>query len=70
MQEGRIMQAVKGLSGKYHATTGEWTTESKLKTLCGVAISPNYRRMDTRAVKCDKCLERLNKSVIVTSLVA
>ena len=38
------LETVKGLSGFRHLTRGEWNKEgNKLKTLCGTAISPNYR---------------------------
>ena len=52
------MEAVKGLQGFYHATEGVWAgTGSKLKTLCGTSISPNYRRFKSikSVVSCPKC---------------
>lgn len=53
------MEAIKGITCKWHASNGKWANRNKLKTLCGTAISPNYRRNNTRVVNCDKCLGRL-----------
>lgn len=58
------MEAVKGLQGRWHATEGEWDNSgNKLKTLCGVSISPNYRRFNEKdakgVVECPKCREAL-----------
>ena len=47
-----MYEAVKGLRGFWHYTDGTWTRPSKLVTLCGKRISPNYRRViETEANK-------------------
>ena len=55
------LEAVKGLQGSWHATFGEWDGHSKLKTLCGTSISPNYRRFSSikRVINCSKCREAM-----------
>lgn len=62
---GKLMEAteaVRGLTGKWHATDGSWKIGfSKLNTLCRNAISPNYRGNDTRPVNCLRCRVLLKK---------
>ena len=59
----RLMEAVKGLQGRWHATMGDWYDGNSLRTLCGRGISPNYRRFNEqdvrRVVNCPKCHEIL-----------
>ena len=53
------MEAVKGQSGYYHATNGDWVNHHQLRTYCGRGISPIHRRLSRpkRAITCLKCLE-------------
>lgn len=60
------MEAVKGLTGNWHLTDGEWDNSgNKLKTYCKTSISPNYRRVNEsdakQIVTCTECKEIMQK---------
>lgn len=58
------LEAVKGLTGNWHlARYDDWdNTGNQLRTLCGTAISPNYRRFHSilHLKLCDKCRQAYN----------
>ena len=56
-------QGVKGLQGFYHVTDGSWVSADKLKTLCGTAISPNFRDipLESEKISCPRCKVLLQK---------
>ena len=60
------MEAVKGMSGFWHATEGDWYDGNSLRTLCNRGIGPHFRRFTQpdvrRTVNCVKCLGKMNQT--------
>ena len=63
-------EGVQGLQGFRHATDGSWDGRSKLRTLCGASISPNFRDVPLRKSKitCPRCKVILKKLVTTSPL--
>ena len=64
------MEAVKGLRGFWHYTIGDEWRDSDLITLCGKAISPNFRRFNPHGLPnppCVRCLQINKETLRVTA---
>jgi len=60
----RPIEAVRGLTGQWHLTFGDWSSDGgRLKTLCRVAIPPNHRRFKSvlHLKLCPECRMVYNK---------
>jgi len=62
-----MIEAVKGLTGNWHATNGDWFDSGSLRTLCNRGIAPNFRRFNEkdvrRIINCPKCKEIIKSRV-------
>ncbi len=61
-----MMEAVKGLRGRWHLSDGSWDKSgNKLNTYCQTSISPNFRRFNHVRIDCPKCQNKLGGGIFV-----